>query len=309
MIYPIDYQILILVRIIKLRITEFWLYIKISIIFFFFSYIILFFDKITNSKHNAFFLYACLNETKLNEKKKIEFEGYNIERKYRTSRGGGIATLIHEDLTYEQDWLNLWRLTIATHKCSYTIYHGKIPVLIKEKKLTLTIYGEEIPIDHNPKYLGVKLYLNFNFIEHTNNIRLKCLKLLNILKGLSYKTWSTNTDQQLVIYKILIRSCMEYAAPLSLITKSNINKLQGIQYQALRIIYKAPLKSSSTELHNKANQETMKIRQEKLSSNYLIKATCSNNELINSLIDNRPTQTIGSPQIKKTLLDTMGINN
>ena len=50
-----------------------------------------------------------------------------------------------------QDSLNLLRLTIAAHKCSFTIYLGKLPLLIKDQTLFLTLYIEKIPLDHNPK--------------------------------------------------------------------------------------------------------------------------------------------------------------
>ena len=202
-----------------------------------------------------------------------------------------------------QEWLNLWRLTIAAHKCSYTIYLGKLPDLIQDQTLKLTLYGERIPLDHNPKYLGITLDRNLSFGPHVDNIRRKCLRLLDILKCLSYKNWSANIDQQLTVYKTLIRSCMEYAPPLSLISTSNISRLQGVQYQALRIIYKAPLKSSSTDLHNKAKISTVNIRLNYLSKKYLTKAIYTNNELINILIVNRNSTQDPSPP---TLLDIMG---
>jgi len=44
----------------------------------------------------------CLNETKLHSNINIAFDGYNMERKDRTTRGGGVATLIHNDLPYER---------------------------------------------------------------------------------------------------------------------------------------------------------------------------------------------------------------
>jgi hypothetical protein len=108
----------------------------------------------------------------------------------------------------------------------------KLPDLIQDQTLKLMLYGERILLDHNPKYLGITLDRNLSFGPYVDIIRLKCFRLLDILKCLSYKNWSANTDQQLTVYKTLIRS-------LSLISTSNISKLQGVQYQALRIIYKA----------------------------------------------------------------------
>jgi len=82
---------------------------------------------------------------------------------------------------------------------------------------------------------------------------------------------------------------MEYAPPLFLISPVNIAKLQGIQYQALRIIYKAPIKTSSTELHSKAKINQMKVRLTNLSNKYIVKAINTNNEIILYLLENYHT--------------------
>ena len=73
---------------------------------------------------------------------------------------------------------------------------------------------------------------------------------------------------------------MEYASPLTQLRMVNIKTLQGIQYKALRIIFKAPLATLSSELNTRAKIETIKSRIEKLSNNYLKKANKYNNELI-----------------------------
>ena len=80
---------------------------------------------------------------------------------------------------------------------------------------------------------------------------------------------------------------MEYAAPLIIVSDNNIKRLQGIQYQALKIILKAPFMESSSAMHKTANIESIKIRLEKLSTNYLTKAINSNNPLITKLIKER----------------------
>ena len=76
---------------------------------------------------------------------------------------------------------------------------------------------------------------------------------------------------------------MEYAPSLTLQSPHNVALLQGIQYQALRIIFKAPINTSSKELHGKANLDTLAIRLEKLKNNYLKSALNTNNPLIELL--------------------------
>ncbi len=80
---------------------------------------------------------------------------------------------------------------------------------------------------------------------------------------------------------------MKYATSLSLISSVNIFKLQGIQYQALRIIYKSPIKTSSTERKwAKTNLNQMKARLTNLTHKYIVKALNTYNELIGNLLEN-----------------------
>jgi hypothetical protein len=118
------------------------------------------------------------------------------------------------------------------------------------------MYSEPIPMDVNPKYLGVSLDRRLTFNHHTNVVRQKCIKLMNILKCLAYKNWSLSTNEQLTVYKLLIRSCMDYAAPLT------------------------PYMTSSSELHAKAGIESIKQRLMGLSKKYVERATKVSNALI-----------------------------
>lgn len=119
------------------------------------------------------------------------------------------------------------------------------------------------------------------FAKHTNNIKQKCLKLLNILKCLSYKKWALKTSQQIVVYKALIRSCMEYAPPVLLQSRNNISTLQIIQNKALRIILKVPYRTATSDLHTRTGVEMMDTRIKRLNSNYWKNCVRYNNEFNN----------------------------
>ncbi len=109
---------------------------------------------------------------------------------------------------------------------------------------------------------------NLNYSQHTSQIKAKCNKLLNVLKFLSYKSLALDTEQQLVVYKTLIRSCMEYTPPVLLQSKSNVEMLQIIQNKALKIIFKENPRSPSEPLHKRANLETMEVRLKSLAEKY-----------------------------------------
>jgi hypothetical protein len=80
---------------------------------------------------------------------------------------------------------------------------------------------------------------------------------------------------------------MEYVPMVLLQSKRNVELLQGVQYQALRIILKAPHRASSTEMHRKANIDTMAVRLNNLNDSYWMKCRLNGNELIEKLfVDN-----------------------
>ena len=119
------------------------------------------------------------------------------------------------------------------------------------------MYSLDIPFVPFPKYFGVFLQSN-------------CSTSSEVFR----------TSHGPSIYKCLIRSCMEYALSLILQSSHNVEMLQGIQYQALRIIYKAPLMTSIKELHSKANIVTLDSRLKQLNNNYLNSALNSENPLL-----------------------------
>ena len=80
---------------------------------------------------------------------------------------------------------------------------------------------------------------------------------------------------------------MEYVPEVLLKSENNVKLLQGIQYQALRIILKAPPRSSSKDMHAKANLETMSTRLKRLNKNYWDKCQTNENELIEKLNDDQ----------------------
>ena len=96
---------------------------------------------------------------------------------------------------------------------------GNIPKEVSSVCFSLKIFNEEIPINTNPKYLGVTFDRKLNFSTHTELVREKAMKQLNILKCLSYKKWSLGTKEKLNVYKSLIRSSFEYAVPVLILNQ------------------------------------------------------------------------------------------
>ena len=83
---------------------------------------------------------------------------------------------------------------------------------------------------------------------------------------------------------------MEYAPAVILKSDFNLKRLSGIQYQALKIIYKEPYLSSSTTLHSISKIQPFKERIYELSIKYLERQINNNNPLITKLYEQIPIQ-------------------
>ena len=79
---------------------------------------------------------------------------------------------------------------------------------------------------------------------------------------------------------------MEYAAPILITSNYFIQKLEGVQYKALRLIFKEPHGCSSTMLYKKACIPRVEQRIEQLSFKYLNSTIDNNNPLIKILFEN-----------------------
>ena len=70
---------------------------------------------------------------------------------------------------------------------------------------TLYIYGSQIPVVAESKFLGVILDRKLSFIPNIIYVKAKCLKALNLLKVLSHTSWGADRTI-LHLYRSLIRS-------------------------------------------------------------------------------------------------------
>ena len=68
----------------------------------------------------------------------------------------------------------------------------------------LNIYGSQIPVVDESKFLGVRFDRKLSFIPHIKYVKAKCLKALNLLKVLSHTSWGAERTTLLHLYRSLI---------------------------------------------------------------------------------------------------------
>ena len=132
-------------------------------------------------------------------------------------------------------WAKEINLQISEQKSSVTLFTPQTQQSHHHPQITMN--NQLLPLNRNPKILGVTFDPHFNFNMHVTNIVNKAKKRIPILKALAGSSWGQNKEALLITYKALIESVMNYAAPIWFpnVSESSIKKLQIVQNTALRI--------------------------------------------------------------------------
>ena len=179
-----------------------------------------------------------------------------------------------------EEWLTKWRVKTATNKCTYSIYTENNTC---NEDLKLTLFGQQINKDNNPKYLGIYLDQNMNLRHHIDQMKEKCMRKLNFIKVLKSKKWKTNTKTKVNVYNAMIRSNIDYAAPLvDNVSQIDKDKIESIQYHSMRHILNKPYGASHTEMRNELKFKPLSQRNKELKIKYICKSLESN-QLIKDL--------------------------
>lgn len=190
----------------------------------------------------------------------------------------------------------------------------------KYKNLTpdepLMIQGTELRIATETKFLGLKFDYRLTWTEHINYIIDKCKKRLNILKCLSSTRWGATKETMITLYKALIRSHLDYGSiAFDSTSKTNKNKLDSIQYQALKLCAGAMTSTSLLSLQQDCGEPPLDIRRLKANLSYAYKIQSNPNhptkDILQNRITNDPAQTsttlLFSDRIKDFMQQNQGI--
>ena len=181
-----------------------------------------------------------------------------------------------------EKWLLKWRLRMSAHKCQHIIFsNGNNSI----RDLKLELFGEPIPYEAHPRFLGVTFDRGLTFDEQIKSIKEKCIKRLNIIRIISHKSWRLNKKTLLATYFALVRSIVDYNAFfINVIANNKIDTLQSIQNQAIRSIFKPPPLTNLQRLASQHNVSSIYDRMQSLSDKRIFDSWLKNNPLINQLI-------------------------
>jgi hypothetical protein len=182
---------------------------------------------------------------------------------------------IHIDILVE--YYKKWKITLNSSKSEYITF---------KRKFTNTRIFQPIKIDNSPieikhsvKYLGIHLDEKLTFKTHIKESIRKGHASLKNLYSLMVKNSKLCTNNKRLIYKVIIRPILTYAAPAwSSASNTNIKLLQRFQNKILRLILNGDRYSRILDLHNESSipyihdyilQQAAKFYDNQLNSNRL----------------------------------------
>ena len=165
------------------------------------------------------------------------------------------ANKINSDLESMSNWSNQWLVNFSASKTKSLIISNKRNHHLNP---TLFLNGTAIEEVKYYKYLGLHLSFNLRWNVHIDKVYTKSLKMLNMMLPLKFKI---NRKSLEIIYKAFVLPMMEYGNVVWGSTyDSDINKLERIQVEAMRLITGATAKSSIAALYKDTTFLTIATR-------------------------------------------------
>jgi hypothetical protein len=149
-------------------------------------------------------------------------------------------TLLSQKLQANVDAVVKWaiqkKLTIAPAKSQVTLFTPRNKQF--GERLQISIEGVHVPLNLNPKILGLTFDPMLTFRNHLLDIAAKASQCLNILCAVCGFNWGHNKETLLLTYRALMELVMSYDCAVWFPNSkpTNIQKLQFTQNAAMRLI-------------------------------------------------------------------------
>ena len=194
-----------------------------------------------------------------------------------------LESQIQTEIVKVDNFCQKWCLSLNKSKTIYTVFTtaGKRKSYEKIYSLKLTLNGEQIKLEPNPKFLGINFDPKLSFDYHFKCLEKDIQKRINIIKILKSKHWSSTQEFLLNFYKSFIRPLIDYANfPYLIANKTTKDKIQKIHNKILRMCLNSSIYASTQQIHEKSNVQMIEQRQIELSNNYLFKNLATNSNTI-----------------------------
>lgn len=173
-----------------------------------------------------------------------------------------------------------WKIKLNDDKTTSILFTKRSP----SRRPPIEINNVSINWSSNVKYLGVHLDSRLTYATHIKLKIQQAYAVMSSLYPMFNKSSRLSELNKLLIYKMIIRPIITYAAPVwSSASSTNIKTLQVIQNKCLRIAGNFPRYTRTSRIHNKFKVPSVYNFIHKLTCNFYIKSCNNSNILISSL--------------------------
>ena len=155
------------------------------------------------------------------------------------------------------EWTDINLMKLNTAKSNYMIFSRSI----EEVATRLTLNGVNLEQVHVSKILGLWISEDLSWSRNTKETCIRAYARMSLLTKLKYV--GTKTNDLLDVYKLFIRSILEYCSVVfhSSLTQEDVQNLERIQKTSLKVIFGDEYESYESALQ-KSGLETLHARQE-----------------------------------------------
>ena len=139
---------------------------------------------------------------------------------------------IQKSMNKIEKWTSLWGFNLSKEKTLGIVFcHNNKP-----DKTEIFINKTKVKFVEQVKFLGMTLDKQLTWRPHINKLIEKTKKTLNLMRSLSGQSWGATKTTQMMIYRALIRSRIDYGCIVyNTISNDLQNQLSRIQTAALKI--------------------------------------------------------------------------
>ena len=158
-----------------------------------------------------------------------------------------LESTLNKDLSLMANWFSHNHLILNIKKCNYIVI-GSRTKLIPFQNVNIKINNVQLEMVKHLKYLGVIIDCNLTWSQQIENVRLKAVRNLHLLRRARY---FIDRATALTLYKTLIQSHLDYCCTVWINGHlSHLRRLQIIQNRALRIVLKVNNRFNRQTLYN-----------------------------------------------------------
>ena len=182
-------------------------------------------------------------------------------------------------------WSNQTNLRLSLQKTKVMHFHRlrKHRAIISD--VPVKIKGSTIEEVKQFKYLGIIFDPTLTWTKHTEYITGKARRALNTLKTLANRSFGADAVILRRLYLAIVRPIMEYGAPLIMsMSKTNYNKLQLIQNEAMRVILGAHRSTPIKYLEVETDLIDIETRFHQLTAQYYARTSTRKNHPMEQLM-------------------------